>query len=553
MVSKVAVVALVAILAVPILLGYGLNLTESTKTGYEETGEAVNVTPLLQNDTAYTAAKGTTYQLNTDFQNRIPDYPIYESTSISTKTSLPLRSGYVSSWSGGTQTLWTTLNAYYAAIDVAYSATSYVTVNVYHDSTLVYTNDHIAYVLYERDIDTISFLKMYNNGDSTFSISGGEYTAINFAFTNLSNVPLRYGYFFNNNSEFSDIAAGYHFDNMAYMQGSGWRINLPQKTFNAQMTINLDSITDANYTFYVQSYFKFEKKTSLGGVVSWTLTNNHVSPAETIDLYYNPNITDNTYQLFLEYLDQSAPSTIPGSKIYYRNLELRYVGHWPTLIGEANYYQKYDMSYTFDSSLGNDLDYIRISGISGSRSPTMRVDNASFKAFEFQVIKDSTYTPADFKTNPATTITDITKYGTSLTFGGNQYNVKDGKITINSHDVPINKLVFESVPNENGTYDNKIGNTLISTSAQPSTIKFNGKWAASVVTKEMQQYSYTSTDWTPGQFGWDGIDQNFLMVGLLTAIGAFVALGVAFRKTKAALGGLLVVCGGAILLFFTML
>ena len=133
------------------------------------------------------------------------------------------------------------------------------------------------------------------------------------------------------------------------------------------------------------------------------------------------------------------------------------------------------------------------------------------------------------------------------------YTVKNGNITLGAHSISVDGLIFSSVPNEYGTYDNKIGNTIVSTTATPSSIQFMGKWSASVSTASMSANTYTKTEWTPGEFGWDGLDQNFLMVGLLTSLGVFIALGIYIRRTKAALWPLLIVCGGAAMLFFCML
>jgi hypothetical protein len=186
-------------------------------------------------------------------------------------------------------------------------------------------------------------------------------------------------------------------------------------------------------------------------------------------------------------------------------------------------------------------------------SHTFRVDAAEFKAFEYPIIEDMTYSPAAFKTNPSTTINDPVSYGPSFEFGGNTYNVKKGNITMGNHDIPVKGLVLSSVPNPEGGYDNKIGNTVISTTAAPSAITFNGKWSASITTTAQEEYEVTKTEWKAGSFAWDGMDQNFLMVGLLASLGAFIALGIYARRSRATIWPLLIVCGGAALLFFVML
>ena len=162
--------------------------------------------------------------------------------------------------------------------------------------------------------------------------------------------------------------------------------------------------------------------------------------------------------------------------------------------------------------------------------------------------------PAQFKTNPATTIKDVYLYGSSLTFAGNTYTVSQGNIMIGSHKIPVNGMVFDSIPNQDGDYVNRINGTVISTTAQASTITFNGQWSASVSTEEQELITYTKTEWVAGSFGWDGIDTNFLMVGLITCLGVFIALGIyAKKKGSGGLIPLMIVVGGAAMVFFVML
>ena len=65
MVSKAVVIALVAIVACPILLGYGLNLQPTTHTDYAPSNDPVDVTNFLLNSTYHGAAFADVYKLNT--------------------------------------------------------------------------------------------------------------------------------------------------------------------------------------------------------------------------------------------------------------------------------------------------------------------------------------------------------------------------------------------------------------------------------------------------------------------------------------------------------
>ena len=259
---------------------------------------------------------------------------------------------------------------------------------------------------------------------------------------------------------------------------------------------------------------------------------------------------DNTYQLnySIEY-----SHTTGGMLLFDTHIDFNYVGSWPTLIGESDYYLQYQFDRQFDTAnpllRGITLIYITQDNI---YSPIIRMDKASFEGVMFRTIENVTYTPSNFKTNPSTTITGIFKYGSSLTFGGNTYTVTDGNITLGTRQVSISKAVFDSIPVANG-YANRINGNVVSTTATPSTIGFNGIWSASVSTQSMESYTYIKTEWTPGQFGWNGIDQNFLMVGMLTAIGVFVGLGIYAKSHNMRIWPVLLVCGGAILLFFCMI
>ena len=562
MVSKIAVVALVAIISVPILLGYALNLNQVTVSEYDRNDDSVNVTQLLQNGTAYTTANGDLYQLNSKFTRDFDDvkiYPKYEQIS-SVHSSMPLSEGYIANYTGGSfPYVFANRDMYFLNVDLAYSATSYVTITIYSGGSVIATYAHAVSLLYERSTDTVYVTCVYSpTSMTTYTVAGQNSTGFGFTLTGLASVPVDFGFYYNpGTNTYVDISAGFHFEKDAYNpSGYGWFINVPDKTSTALLSINLDSITDANYSFSIMNVVF--QKTTTAGVVSWTASQTIMGVTTTYNLYYDPSISNNTYQMFIDYSDQSEPSDDPSypypNRKYTRNIELRYVGSWPQLIGAANYYQTYNFEFVRYSTPANSyLNNINMNH-STSRSPTIRVDAAQFQAFQYQVIEDKTYDPSSFRSIPSTEVASIQKYGTQIIFGGNTYSVKDGNITLGSHSIPVEGLIFSSVPNENGTYDNKIGNTIISTTANPSTIQFVGKWSASVSTASMSQNTYTKTEWTPGQFGWDGIDSNFLIVGLVTCLGVFVALGIYARKKGS--GGiipLMIAVGCAATVFFIML
>lgn len=560
MVSKVAVVALVAILAVPILIGYGMNLSEVTRTEYAPEGDSVNVTQLLQTGTAYTTANAEITSLNTDFEYRgTPYVPVYTTTNTTNSTV---------QWD-------------YSAVTLAAGATKSWRLSSSVIELYIYVGaNYPSFITYERldsngvpagrtyDIESVHYFadsgivqKTYYGGTSYYTVNDtSEY--LTFYNAGTTDVTLYYYNRSTSGTNYVKLADGFKIvDQHDYVQ-----LNTPDKTKSILISADLNTITDSSYYLGISAGnmpIRLVKTTS-GTTINWAVAvmdayNNPVTVIDT--LYYDPNKSSNTYQIYLsqELIGsyQTEPIPILGipSYTYYiiqMDIEFRYVGNWPTLIGNANYFQKYEYSWTKDyQSVYDTFDRVRFNSSSGD-SPKLRIDGALYSAFAYNIISDTTYSPADFKQNPTTTLS-VKSAGSSLEFGGNTYTVDNtGNITLGTHKVSTNGLKLESVPVAGG-YENKINGNAISTTAQPSTIRFNGYWGASVSTVGNSTITITKTDWTPGEFGWDGIDQNFLIVGMLTALGVFIALGIAYRRTKAALGALLVVCGGAIVLFFTML
>ena len=534
MVSKIAVTALVIIVACPILLGYAMNLTETTETNYAAKGDAVNVTPLLRTSVEYNYATADAYQLNTNIRyGGIQSLPVYEKITTA-KTSFPLNQTYMASWPGtGTQYL-NDLSIY--AINTFYDHDVFSINFEVRDSSDNYliSFQNFETIYYIESEHRIYFTRYYGGNIVANYYENSNIDRIVFSYTGSFTAPPIYYYTQDKtgNTNFVDLSAGFRLidpDNSDNVPMSIW---LPAETRKTILTIDLDSVTDPNYTIRFLPCKLV--KTTTAGVVSWKA---YFADNTEADLYYNQS-GDNVYQILVELTAQHTYA------------ELRYVGSWPTFIGEANYYQKYIFDYNYGATPYQQIAFFMDTS---NTSPIIRLDVAEFKAFELPIIENQTYHPGDFKSNPQTTISNVDQYGSSLIFGGNTYTVTNGKITLGTREIPVNDLEFSSEPDGNGAYINKIGNTIISTSADPSTIIFNGKWSASISTKAMESYTVTKTSWTAGEFGWDGMDQNFLFVGLLTTLGVFIALGIYIRRTRAALWPLLIVCGGAAMLFFIML
>lgn len=558
MVSRMAIIAIVGILAVPILLGYALNLDEVTETGYKAVGEEVNVTPLLNNGTEYRYTKADTFKINTDFRSETKTFPVY--TTSSTRSSLFLERQVYSSQPADVQL--SDMNYYTVNVTGYGTYGNYITASVYevgenNTETLLVTANQVHSIYYDGGIVTITYGNLMNTYTHTSENMIIRYST-NGTFTGTAAVSYWSKSANLNTANWVDLSKGYYFEftPMSLYTGEDYSnisIKFPGYTRYAIITIDLSSITDPNYSFGLGDQCYLEK-TTVDDVVSWQVKPRpriSDNPVPVTDLYYDQNSTNNTYQVKIWIDPDGTPSDVPGYNNYDQHYEFRYIGAWQEMIGEANYFLSYDVVANRFSSTP-DFNAVLVGGFS-DHSPTMRVDAAEFRAMEFKLITDQNYVPADFKENPMTTINSAQILGTSIDFGGNTYTVKNGNITLGTHQIPVKGLVLSSVPNPSGGYDNKIGDTVISTTAAPSAITFNGKWSASVSTIAQEEYEYTKTEWIAGGFAWNGMDDNFLIVGLITSVGMFIALGIYARRSRASVGPLMLVCGCAAALFFIML
>lgn len=561
MVKKIAVIALVIIVACPILLGYAMNLNQTTVTDYKQSDDSVNISPLLWSGTNYTYAHADVYQLNTQtkWNNGKQLIPVYNFVSTNvTSYHLTIGSYKNAAWVNGIQS--TVFDYFYQQFDYNYNTSSldvevFGNVNGEADHSLgTIHNIHSFY--YEMGAKKFS-AEVYTSA-TTIAFLGEASAEVSYIVLNtISGACDTYQAYYNVGNTYADLAAGYYYTG----NYDGYN-KFPDHTRSALISINLDSITASTYrttmSFGGTDNYYLDKST-VGGNVTWTVTSTS-DPTDTFDLYYDPTRNDNTYQFYIDVV--KTGEHVSGADTYYdytSHREFRYIGGWPTLIGEANTYLTYSDDVTISQNSNQGEYYLTKIGFTNlnsfvGRSPTIRVDDAVFGAFTYQVMENRSFSPASYRSNPATTITDINQYGSSITFGGNTYTVSKGNITLGSKQVPVKDLVFNSIPTVGAQYENRIGNTVISTTATPSDISFNGSWSASISITSMEPYTHTKTEWKAGEFGWDGIDQNFLMIGLLTCLGTFIALGIYARKTGS--GGiipLMIVTGCAAMLFFVML
>lgn len=270
----------------------------------------------------------------------------------------------------------------------------------------------------------------------------------------------------------------------------------------------------------------------------------------TCFIYYSDSDTSYLLDEIPIYSSDNSVYQLTETDTYY---QVDYIGKWPTKIGVAPAYITYG---PYDKRLPGEFNKVHLKQDFNNPgwTPTTRIDMALVRSMEHLVIIDKEYDPATYRPdNPITTLSNISQYGDSIIFGGHTFTVSNGKITIEGKSVSLEGREFNSIKEGNVWY-NRIGSTIISESATPSTIIFNGTWDISnISTQNQTEKTITETKWVPGQFAWDGVDTDFKIAGIMASLGAFIALAIYGRRSGTKVLPLLLVCGGAAFMFLLMI
>lgn len=529
MVSKIAVIALVLVVAVPILMGYGLNIETDSHTTYTEDLEKTNVTPLIAQSKEYRYVDADAYSINT--QLNLDSYPLYQKKTHA-YTGLYTGQAYIRNWAG---------SAYYTVSQYEYF---YLDVYSQHLSVRV-TDGGVTTDL--NDVEVIA----YKVGESD----------------NLLHVI-----FAGDERTFSSSAAFLTYPGTGYVAGDLYFIELQTSQSTPAAASAAGIFIDLSGGFYVPSYdYSIHHWFAMPAPSSEQLI--------TVDLHapaHDLIIQTNAHSIYLmsnvdgwsmftaeawnqpwEYITD-LPFSVYQFLLNKENFTVNYVGGtWPGDIGLANSYRTWG-PYPAKGSTA-DIDTTNIffrfpQGHVDSNSPIIRIDAAKLRSVTYSVIKNTTYDPSTIITaNPSTTIKGIYNTGTSISFGGNTYAASAGNITVGTHQISLQGCKFDSVFNGTG-YDNRINGDVVSTSALPSTITFNGTWGiADITSTSMVSTDVTETKWIPGAFAWQGVDTNFKLAGLMASLGIFIGLAIYGRRSGSNVLPLLLICGGAAFVFLLMI
>ena len=181
-----------------------------------------------------------------------------------------------------------------------------------------------------------------------------------------------------------------------------------------------------------------------------------------------------------------------------------------------------------------------------------RVDNANIEqgtypsTFDYSLNLQQIYPD----TNIDIYLNSIGIYGDYINFGGAQLTVDNGSVAINGKTYRLLHAHL-SAWDEGTHYSLRINGDEIATTSEPPTIFWGGEWSVTATAYKIEQVHEYVTVWHAGEFGLD--KKGFAVAGLLACGALFVALGLSGQRSGGKMGVLLLICGGAAIVFLLII
>ena len=526
MVSKITVTALVLIVAVPILLGYGMAFHEETITGYESSN-STNVTDLVNNVSIpiYNRYTGTSnnqvlymdvYWTGVGWEKvlRSPGY-----AAISTNPS---------SW----PILTSQIKTYTDIISTDYTEIS--------EKDFIYTSDGKLTFRVTKDDGTEQFItpasgKTVMRCGSIIIYDDNTYSNVyKLEASALLGVPVTMSiYELVDGSDYGDPAYGWN----PVPAGTGYS--------SVQDVYWMNGYNNSSVRMCVQ----------LANGEGTTITPISSSgTSQTPDIYLDYSYVGGLV------IDVGGEEHALGdyTKIYLEitpySMKISGLSNWPTIGVTPTTYNTITIPYT-------DIGDIAQIYIDGNSNIEYRVDSAEVLTGYYPAVKDGNFSVGGYY--PERTVllsfSSIAVYGDEFGWGGQVWNVVDGKLQsanaqINGLRVKDLVLMQEYVENDGNPYYNfYVNNILISNFNQGGLLWLGGDWSLIVKASTMESTESTQLVWQPGEFAWNGVDSNFALIGLITTAGVFVGLGMYGARSGAKVGKLMIVCGCAAFIFLALM
>ena len=528
-----AAIALTLMVAVPIGLGYCLNIDEVEKEIWISSGEPVNLSQSLYNGAI------DTYKPYTGPYNNL--FGIFYDAQSNGKFGLA-------------QLNYVTVNDTYSSIPVYGEGTM---ISVISDGSYISISDYTNSDSYELawNSNKASDIRYVQNGVEwgihQTGISGDGGISTNLV-KNGSTITLS-----TNGTIINDVTS------VRVSLVSGQELQITPLNVMIGYAQPADGwYIDANTSMYLQ-----------------TPTSNFIDgrllieiPDNSSDVYISTNQNHTPNYLQISKLSTGivvAESFINGSSADYETIgetdiimvEIDYltdvytvssVSYWPAL-GEQP-------QVINTRELHRDITYGKLSTFEPSKSNIrFRMDATKILDSVLYTASNKTITMTDYKpswSNWELKFSDVLMPGSSIQFGSNVFTISGNDAVISmGYRVPLNELVlscrYDSTDNN---YDLYVNNRFVGTwnyAYQPNVI-LNGEWGAKWTANEIiQTTEIVPNTWIPGHMGINMSEAALIGVGTCAAL--FIVLGMAGKMSgkKAAILGL--ICGSGALIFFILM
>lgn len=171
-----------------------------------------------------------------------------------------------------------------------------------------------------------------------------------------------------------------------------------------------------------------------------------------------------------------------------------------------------------------------------------RVDTTEVQAGYFPITRNYTLNVGNMFPNDdaySFELTSIGVYGSQIVIAGNAYDVVDGAITVDGREYRLNGILI-TIAQGDGQRTVSLNGQEVGT-GNGYTLGFIGEWSVALRGYSMERITTVSYEWQAGEFGLD--ESGFTVVGLIVCAGAFLVLGSTGSRSLSKALLLLIVCG----------
>ena len=294
----------------------------------------------------------------------------------------------------------------------------------------------------------------------------------------------------------------------------------------------LNNQVNQTVTFYVKTNLGAEQYATIGNLRIYSAT------PQQVGAYLVSEGSDSAKLLgaytYLQVIMSTEGYTITG------------LPSWPTMGTVPTTYNSITIEDPIDT-----FDTVTIQATSTNWH--FRVDNANIKQGTYPSTYDYTLNLQQIypDTNIDIYLNSIGIYGDYINFGGALMTVENGSVTINGQTYRLLHAHLSAWADDGGHYSLRINGDEVATTSEPPTIFWGGEWSVTATAYKIEKVHEYVTVWHAGEFGLD--KKGFAVAGLLACAAMFVALGMTGQRSGGKAGVLLLICGGAAIVFLLII